>query len=190
MSGAHALSRFQQRWLGQALADDAVVAYPTEGVFGLGCSAHSNTAVGRVIDVKGRAADKGLILLAADAAALTGWAELAGPLPATGSIEAPLTWIVKAGPLATDAITGGRPTVAVRITHHPIAAALCRASPAPLISTSANRSGQPAITQPLVLQRQFRRTVDVIVPGQLGPANGPSEIRDLASGRVLRPAGV
>ncbi|MEM8983105.1 MAG: L-threonylcarbamoyladenylate synthase [Pseudomonadota bacterium] len=184
------LSRFQQCWLGQALADDAVIAYPTEGVFGLGCSAASEHAIERVIDIKGRAADKGLILLAADAAALVGWAHIDRPLPETGSVNAPLTWIVPAGPLASDMITGGRSTVAIRITHHPVAAALCRVSSAPLISTSANRSGQPAITRPLVLRRQFRQTVDVLVPGRLGPASGPSEIRELASGRVLRPAGL
>ena len=183
-----ALSRFQHRWLRQALADDAVIAYPTEGVFGLGCLADRRTAVRRVIDIKGRSAAKGLILLVADAAQLTGWIDVDGDLPVAGSAAHPVTFIVPAGPRCTAAITGGRTTVAVRITRYAPTRDLCLALPAPLISTSANRSGEPAIRRPMPLQRRFRGLVDVIVPGALGPAEGPSEIRDLASGRVHRRA--
>ena len=183
-----ALSRFQRRWLRQLLIDDAVVAYPTEGVFGLGCLADAEKGIARIIDLKGRSADKGLILLVGAEHQLAGWAKLGAGLPATGSATAPLTWIVPAGAKASALITGGRTTVAVRVTGQPALRALCLALPAPLISTSANRSGRPSITDRHVLQRQFRGLVDAIVPGPLGGAAGVSEIRDLASGRVLRPA--
>ena len=76
---------------------------------------------------------------------------------------------------------------AVRLTTNPVAHALCNAVDSPLVSTSANRSGQPTARNRFVLQRQFANEVDYIVPGDCGPASGPSEIRDFVSGKVLRP---
>ncbi|MEO1035597.1 MAG: L-threonylcarbamoyladenylate synthase [Pseudomonadota bacterium] len=182
------LSSFRRSRFRDALAADAVIAYPTEGVYGLGCLADSYDALLRIVALKGRSAGKGLILLVADEAQLDGWVDDDLRLPDRGSAKTPLTWIVPAGPRCDTLVTGGRRTVAVRVTHHPIARALCALNPEPLVSTSANISGLPAITSPYVLRRTFRRKVDGFVPGPLGGAAGPSEIRELATGRVLRAA--
>ncbi len=182
------LSQFRLGWLRALLVNGGVIAYPTEGVFGLGCLASHAAAVDRIVQLKGRSAAKGLILLVADRAQFAGWARVERALPDEGTVSAPLTWIVKSGPLCSSLITGGRPSVAVRVTKHPVARALAAVCPAPLISTSANFSGRPAIVRRAVLARQFGHEVDAIVPGALGDATGPSEIRDLATGKVLRAA--
>ena len=165
-----------------------VIAYPTEGVFGLGCLPDDPGAVQRVIDIKQRDAAKGLILIAADAGQLAGWIELpAGrslPDPDPGC---PVTWIVPSGPKVTPVLCGSHATIAVRLTTNPTAKALCEAAAAPLVSTSANLSGKPTARNRFVLRRQFGGIVDYIVPGDCGPASGPSEIRAFASGQVLRP---
>ena len=89
--------------------------------------------------------------------------------------------------LPSDGFSGINPGIAVRLTTHPVAAALCTAVGSPLVSTSANISGRPTARNRHVLRRQFRPLVDYIVPGDCGPLSGPSEIRDLETGKVLRP---
>ncbi len=164
-----------------------VIAYPTEGVFGLGCLPDDLAAVQRVVAIKQRDAAKGLILIVANTEQLDGWVALSGdtlPEPDPGH---PVTWIVPPGPKVTPLLRGEHPTIAVRITTNPIAKALCEAVDSPLVSTSANLAGKPTARSSLVLRRQFAGVVDYIVPGDCGPASGPSEIRDYAGGRVLRP---
>ena len=165
-----------------------VIAYPTEGVFGLGCLPDDLQAVQRVIGIKRRDASKGLILIAASASQLSGWVDLADgeTLPEADPTH-PVTWIVPPGPKVSPLLQGGHDTIAVRLTTNPVARALCEATDSPLVSTSANLSGRPTARNRFVLRRQFAGVVDYIVPGDCGPASGPSEIRDYASGRVLRP---
>ena len=165
-----------------------VIAYPTEGVFGLGCLPDDPLAVQRVLAIKQRDAAKGLILIAADADQLEGWIDLPGgrSLPDPDPSH-PVTWIVPPGPMVTPALCGSHTTIAVRLTTNSTAKALCEAADAPLVSTSANLSGKPTARNRFVLRRQFGNVVDYIVPGDCGPASGPSEIRDFVSGQVLRP---
>lgn len=165
-----------------------VIAYPTEGVFGLGCLPDDERALRRLLDIKRRDAGKGLILIAADANQFKGWADLPDgrTLPDPDPTH-PTTWIVPPGPNATPTLCGEHSTLAVRITTNPTASALCRAVDSPLVSTSANLSGKPTARNRFVLQRQFADVVDYVVPGDCGPASGPSEIRDFTSGKTLRP---
>ena len=165
-----------------------VIAYPTEGVFGLGCLPDDLAAVRRVLSIKQRDANKGLILIAANAAQLDGWIDLGGgdALPDPDP-QCPTTWIVPPGPYVSPLLRGEHPSIAVRLTTNPVAKALCELVDAPVVSTSANLSGKPTARNKYVLRRQFAGVVDYIVPGDCGPASGPSEIRDYASGRVLRP---
>ena len=165
-----------------------VIAYPTEGVFGLGCLPADQQAVARVLDIKRRDASKGLILIAANADQFDGWIALpdGAALPDPDPTH-PITWIVPPGPNVTPLLRGGHASIAVRITTNPTARALCLAVDSPLVSTSANLSGKPVARNKNVLQRQFGSVVDYVVPGDCGPASGPSEIRDFLSGNILRP---
>ncbi len=170
------------------LVQGGVIAYPTEGVFGLGCMPDDIDAVLRVLDIKERDADKGLILIAANVSQLDGWISLPrGKSLPKPDPQHPVTWIVPPGPLVHPAIRGIHPGLAVRITSNPVAAAICNAVDSPLVSTSANVSGRPTARNRFVLRRQFAQRVDLIVPGDCGPASGPSEIRDLVTGKILRP---
>jgi L-threonylcarbamoyladenylate synthase len=177
-------------WVTQAadvLLRGGVIAYPTEGVFGLGCMPDDGAALERVVDIKRRDASKGLILIAAHEDQLDGWI---GPvdrrLPEPDPTH-PVTWIVPPGQNVSPLLRGQHASIAVRITTNPVAKALCEAVDSPLVSTSANLSGKPTARNRFVLRRQFADVVDYVVPGDCGPASGPSEIRDLVSGNVLRP---
>ena len=165
-----------------------VIAYPTEGVFGLGCLPDNLDAVQRVLDIKQRESDKGLILVAAKASQLEGWISLPdGQVLPEPDPKHPITWIVPPGPRVSALLRGIHANIAVRITTNATARSLCLAVDSPLVSTSANLSGQPTARNRFVLQRQFGSVVDYVVPGDCGPASGPSEIRDFTSGNILRP---
>ena len=173
----------------RVLLGGGVIAYPTEGVFGLGCLPDDTSAVVRILDIKERDPARGLILIAADRQQLEGWIELPQgrslPDPVLGK---PVTWIVPAADRVSALVRGHHAGVAVRLTTHPVARALCDAVDSPLVSTSANVSGRPVARNTYILRRQFGRRVDNIVPGRCGPASGPSAIRVFDTDIELRPA--
>lgn len=169
------------------LLGGGVIAYPTEGVFGLGCMPDDPAAVARLLLIKQRDIAKGLILIAAARGQLDAWiAGGAGRLPDPDP-RSPTTWIVPVSPRVPDWVRGGQAGLAVRLTTHPVAKELCMAVDSPLISTSANLTGRPVARNRFVLRRQFGACVDYIVAGDCGPAAGPSEIRELSTGGVMRP---
>ena len=173
------------------LARGGVIAYPTEGVWGLGCLPGCPAALDRILQIKGRDAAKGLILVASGLEQLRPYL---APLP--DRVEArmqqswpgPVTWVAPAAPDVPWQVTGGRGTVAVRVPDHDLVRRLCELAGSALVSTSANRSGQPPAPDLLSLRIRFAGELDYIVPGSLGSHGGPSEIRDALSGAVLRPA--
>lgn len=172
------------------VSEGGVIAYPTEGVYGLGCRPDDDEAIARLLTIKKRDPGLGLVLIAADAGQLQHWIQLpAGAQIPQSSLEHPQTWVVPASPSVPLLIRGNHTTVAARITAHPVAASLCRTARSALVSTSANISGRRPARNVHVLRRTFGHLVDCIVPGACGPASGPSEIRDLLSGATLRPAG-
>jgi L-threonylcarbamoyladenylate synthase len=178
------------RRLRHVLAAGGVIAYPTEAVFGLGCDPTDEQAVQRILTIKRRPWHKGLILIAADFSQLRPFVK---PLPAAqrAQVEAtwpgPVTWLLPALPRVPACLRGRHDSLAVRVTAHSLAAALCRAWGGPLVSTSANPSGRPPALTALAVRRHLGRQVDYIVPGVTGPARRPTEIRAL-DGRIVRPA--
>jgi L-threonylcarbamoyladenylate synthase len=169
--------------------DGGVIAYPTEAVFGLGCDPRSQAAVAKLLRIKRRPASKGLILIASTFAQLAPYLK---PL-ATADAEhlsttwpGPTTWLLPVRPTAPLWLRGRHNTLAVRVTAHPLAASLCRVLRGPLVSTSANVSGAPPARSASTVRRRFGASVDYVVPGEVGNAARPTEIRDLATRRVVR----
>ncbi|MFQ5609820.1 MAG: L-threonylcarbamoyladenylate synthase, partial [Woeseiaceae bacterium] len=148
------------------LLGGGVIAYPTEGVFGLGCLPDDRAAIRRLLAIKRRDPAKGLILIAASAEQFDGWIDetdldrLPEPDPAQ-----PVTWVATPGQLATPLVTGAQPGLAVRITTNPVARDICVAVELPIVSTSANLSGRPVARNRFVLRRTFSGLVDYMVPG-------------------------
>ncbi len=172
----------------EILRAGGVIGYPTEGVFGLGCLPADDEAVQRLLQIKKRDPAKGLILIAAEAAQLDDWVRLeAGRRIPDADPKQPVTWIVPASGTVSSSVRGNNAGIAVRITTHPVALEICAKVGSPIVSTSANLSNQPVAATAAELRRQFESLVDYIVPGECGPSSGPSEIRVLASGEVLRP---
>jgi len=183
------VSNFRVRNAARILESGGVIAYPTEGVYGIGCLPHNLDAVERILDIKGRKSAAGLILIAARPALLAGWIlpdreEFAALIQPTSH---PTTWIVTANPAVSPLLTGGRSTLAVRITDHPLAAALSDLIDGPLVSTSANRSGKPTARSGLEARLKLGLSLDGVLYGPLGSAASPSEIRMAKGNQVIRP---
>ncbi len=172
----------------QIVANDGIIAYPTEGVFGLGCNPDNDNVIDRLINLKERSADKGLILIAADRKQLSRYTGTV-----SGDIETRLdnswpgavTWILPAAADISPLLTGGRNTIAARVTAFSTAAMLCRACGHALISTSANRSGASPCTSASQVESEFEQ-LDYIVNLPVGTLQGPTPIFDGVSGKQLR----
>jgi len=173
----------------QLLKQQAVIAYPTESVWGLGCDPGSLPAVEKLLQLKGRNVSKGLILIAANpeqfAPFLTGLEPAALQRFQTPQ-QKPTTWLVPNNGSAPGWISGGHDTLALRVTSHPLAAALCSLFGGPLVSTSANPQGQLAAISATQVQAYFGEAIDARTPGTVGEAAKPSEIRYLISGEIVR----
>ncbi len=173
----------------RTLADGGLIAYPTEGVYGLGCLPGARRAVERLLRIKRRSWRKGLILIAADIAQL----EPLILLPTGGlrteilaSWPGPVTWILKAQRGVPTWLSGGRETLAVRVTAHSLARRLCSRLESPLVSTSANRSGRPPLTRVLQVRRELGAELDDLLVGPLGSLAQPTTVRDGLTGQILR----
>ncbi|MGB5323974.1 MAG: Sua5/YciO/YrdC/YwlC family protein [Pseudomonadales bacterium] len=172
-----------------ALGRGELIAYPTEAVWGLGCDPYNEEAVASLLAIKRRPAAKGLILVAADASQLAPlragltdaqWRKL------VATTRQPTTWLVPNNGTLPLWICGAHDNVAVRLSSHPVIAALCAGFGEPIVSTSANPTGLPPARNELSARRYFRNGIAAYVAGATGGAKQPSRIIDLCSGERLR----
>lgn len=168
-----------------------VIAYPTEAVWGLGCDPFAEAAVSRLLAIKQRPVEKGLILIAANLEQLRPVLELnALPTERLASVLAswpgPHSWVMPASKQAPEWITGTHPGIAVRVSAHPEVVALCQAFGGPLVSTSANLSGQSPARTRAALAGELLAMLDGVVAGETGALERPTPIRDALSGQPLR----
>ena len=173
------------------LRSGGVIAYPTEGVWGLGCDPRDEAATLRLLALKIREVDKGLILIAADEAQLTPFIDMAAldqiqRDTVRASWPGPHTWVMPAAADAPAWITGGRDSIAVRISAHPVVTALCEGFGGALVSTSANRGGEPPAYTRGELDPLLDDAIDGIVAGETGGLAQPTPIRVALDGSVLR----
>ena len=170
------------------LMTGGVVAHACEGVWGLACDAFSFASVKRILKLKRRPIRNGLILVGGQATEFS--AELAGLSEeqrekVMNSWPGPETWIMETHRFPAW-ITGGRGTVAVRVPGHEQAREMACRFGGPLVSTSANLSGEESKTRQEEVAKGFGRLVDYVLPGSTSTSLGPSRIRVAATGEVLR----
>ncbi|MFE0501214.1 Sua5/YciO/YrdC/YwlC family protein [Lysobacter soli] len=174
-----------------ALRRGGVVAYPTEAVWGLGCDPFDEAAVTRLLAIKQRPVDKGVILIASARSQFDGlldWDALTAPQRETvlASWPGPNTWIVPTLPRVPRWITGSHDGVAVRVSAHPDVIALCEAFGGPLVSTSANLAGEPPAFTREALDPRVLALLDGVTTGETGGLASPTAIRDARSGAQIR----
>nr|WP_245918843.1 L-threonylcarbamoyladenylate synthase [Melittangium boletus] len=168
---------------------------PTETVYGLAANAEDELAVRRVFAIKGRPATHPLIVHVANAGELASWARHV-PEEAQRLAEAfwpgPLTLVLPRSPRATDAVTGGQDTVALRVPQHPVARAVLDALGGGVAAPSANRFGRVSPTTAEHVRADLGADVDLVLEGGPCTVGVESTIVDLSQGEpaVLRPGGL
>ncbi|WP_317987824.1 L-threonylcarbamoyladenylate synthase [Hyalangium gracile] len=179
----------------EILRQGGVVALPTETVYGLAANAEDELAVRRVFAIKGRPATHPLIVHLAGVDALPDWArsipEEARRL-AAAFWPGPLTLVLPRTSRATDAVTGGQDTVALRVPAHPVALAVLRELGGGLAAPSANRFGRVSPTTAEHVRHDLGNDVDLVLDGGPSIVGVESTIVDLSSGApaILRPGGL
>ena len=171
------------------LRSGGLVAVPTESVWGLSCDPDNAAALDRLLHLKGRDSARGVILVADDMqrfAPLLDGIDSASRQQLCDSWPGPMTWLVSHRGLVSSQVCGDSASVALRVTAHPVLALLCRCWGAPLVSTSANRSGALPCRTAEEVEVLCGDALGVIVPGELGAEPRPTPIRDLLTGAWQR----
>ena len=175
----------------EAAKAGAVFAYPTEAVYGLGCNINNKDSIKKILKIKKRDVSKGLIIISDN---LEKVRELIDDnyfklFVENNSDAISTTWLCPASNNILDEITGGNKKVGIRITKHEVSRTLCKCLEFPIISTSANISGQKPITNFSDCVSVFGEKVDYIIEGNIGENKKPSRIVDLLSKEILREGG-
>ncbi|RTE86808.1 threonylcarbamoyl-AMP synthase [Lysobacter sp. N42] len=175
----------------QAIENHGVIAYPTEAVFGLGCAPYDEIAVRKVLELKQRPIEKGVILIAADYSQLLDYVDDSkigqdARFKVFSHWPGPITLLLPAKASVPKFLKGEHDTIAVRVTAFEPVRKLCRVLNTPLVSTSANRSGQPPFTDAEQVIEEFKDEVSWVWQSSVGQAKTPSKIINPFTGEVFR----
>lgn len=173
------------------LKNGGIVAYPTESVYGLGCDPFNENAIKRLIELKDRNPAKGLILIASSFEQVRPFLEVLPPELESKIRETwpgAITWLWPTKASTSPLLRGKQHTLAVRITAHPLAKKICSLFGGAIVSTSANISGEEAARNYETVSNKIINQIDYIVKGETGSYSSPTEIRDVISGKIIRPA--
>lgn len=168
------------------------MAYPTDTVFGLGCDPFNRRALNRLYELKGRPSEKGVLVLVPSTAIA---ASLVTALPPSASVlmnrfwPGPVTLVLPAAKSLPLELTGAAGTVGLRQPLNPFLQAWMEVLGGPVVSTSANRSGEPIPADLAGLRGSFETRVDLFLEAGEPQPTLPSTVVDLSSKpfRVLRP---
>jgi len=172
-----------------AIKAGELIAYPTEAIYGLGCDPRNQAALSQLLELKSRASNKGLILVASDTTQLEPFIDTHNPTlleRASSSWPGPVTWIMPAAKRCHPLLTGGRPTIAVRVSDHPVVRELCTLCEHALVSTSANISGEKPLAGVEDITDVFASNIAGVVKGALGGLENATSIFDASTGVQLR----
>lgn len=179
----------------EALRSGRLVAFPTETVYGLGAAARDPAAVARIYRVKGRPSAHPVIVHLATADALEGWAREVperARLLAAAFWPGPMTLVLPRAEGVPDVVTGGQPTVGLRVPDHPVALRLLRGFGDGVAAPSANRFGRISPTTAAHVAEEFAQADVLVLDGGPCRVGLESTIVDLSGPRprLLRPGGV
>ena len=170
------------------LSDGGVIGYPTEAVFGLGCDPWNEKSVVRISNIKNRNSKKPFLLVASSINQLTNLVDINIITEKVKSTwPGHTTWLIPAKKDAPywliDEDTG---LIGIRISDHPVINKICDKFQSPIISTSANISGDKNIKDQKVFISEFQNKVDYLIEGNIGNYCNPSIIINMITNESIR----
>ena len=168
MSGTQLLGSHEIQQAAQYIKEGALVAFPTETVYGLGAAIFNSNAVASIFRVKGRPSDNPLIV---HVDSLLQVEQICKEIPtifyqlAKTFFPGPLTVILKRHEAVPSIVSAGMPTIALRMPSHPIALKLISLVGEPIAAPSANLSGKPSATQASHVLEDFEGKIAAVIDG-------------------------
>jgi L-threonylcarbamoyladenylate synthase len=170
------------------LSDGGVIGYPTEAVFGLGCDPWNEKSVNKISDIKNRKKNKTFLLVASNIDQLKNLIDVyAITEEVKSSWPGHISWLIPARKEAPswliDKETG---LIGIRVSDHPVINKICNKFQSPIISTSANISGNKNIKDKNTFVSEFKNKVDYLVEGNIGNQDNPSIIINMITNENIR----
>lgn len=160
----------QQRLIHQVVAklkQGGVIAYPTDTTYGIGCDIFNKKGVKSIYQIKKRDARKPFSFICADLSDVSNYAQVSNFAfkIMKRHLPGPYTFVLEATRVVPDSLTTRQKTVGIRIPQNPIALAIVQELGHPLVTTSANVSGQDVYHDPVDIEDVLGHQLDLVIDG-------------------------
>ena len=162
----------------EVLEKGGVIAYPTDTTYGIGCSILNKKGIERIYLLKQREKKKPFSFICSDLSEVTRYARVSNFAfkIMKRHLPGPYTFVLEATSVVPDLLMTRQKTVGIRIPDNPICLAIVSQLGHPIITTSANRSGEEPIGQPLAVEADLGKQLDMVVDGGLLTADVSSVV--------------
>lgn len=169
----------------ECLKDGGVIAYPTDTTYGIGCDIFNKKGVKKIYQIKQRDAKKPFSFICADLSDVSAYAQVSNFAFRTlkRNLPGPYTFVLEATRVVPDTLTTKQKTVGIRIPNDPIALAIVRELGHPLVTTSANLSGDEPIQDPSFIYEKLGNSIDMVIDGGVRMGD-PSTVISLIGDQV------
>ena len=154
----------------------------------MGCDPKNKVAVQRLLEIKQRPEDMGLILLGASIGGIESWIDISAQQKEIleGKNIIPTTYLVPKKEAAPSWISGKHDSIAIRITQKDPIPYLQSVLGSPIVSTSANYHGGPELKSFKEVRKTLSGVVDLVLEGSLDAKSKPSRIVDILTNEIIR----
>ncbi|MGD9022712.1 MAG: L-threonylcarbamoyladenylate synthase [Deltaproteobacteria bacterium] len=163
----------------EALKDGAIIAYPTDTFYGIGCDIMNKKAISKVYRIKRRSKKKPFSFICADLKNISQYAKVSNYAYKTMKrlLPGPYTFVLEGSKLVPKIVLTEQKTAGIRVPNHPICLALVRQLGRPIISTSASVSDSETLSASEIFET-LGAQIDIVIDG--GPVQGrPSSVVSL-----------
>lgn len=169
------------------LGRGGIIAYPTDTTYGIGCSIFNKKGIERIYLLKQREKKKPFSFICADLSEVARYAKVSNYAYRILKryLPGPYTFVMDATSVVPDLLVTRQKTVGIRIPAHRICLAIVRELGHPIITTSANRSGEEPIGDPFRVEEELGSCLDLVVDGGLLPADVSSIVSLIGDAPVV-----
>jgi len=169
----------------EGLKQGGVIVYPTDTIYGIGCDIFNRKGVRKIYQIKQRDPRKPFSFICADLSDVSNYAQVSNFAYKImrRHLPGPYTFVLEATRAVPDLLTTRQKTVGIRIPDNPIALAIVRELGHPLVTTSANLSGDSVMNDPQDIDRQLGRQLEMVIDGGILPGD-PSTVISLIDDKI------
>lgn len=176
----------------EVLERGGIISYPTDTTYGIGCSIFSKRGIERIYQLKRREKKKPFSFICADLSEVARYAKVSNFAFKTMKrlLPGPYTFVMDAASTVPDLLITRQKTVGIRIPDNRICLEIVRSLEHPIVTTSANRSGEEPIGDPQLIIDEMGNDLDLIIDGGILPADVSSVVSLIGDRPEVLRAGV